>query len=146
MPRFKNRPLEWTDILDRFKKLPKEDHLHNALALIGRLEDEGTMFSSNDSTQRTRWRTACTELARVLRESGARRHGLKQDLATALKDFMHDFEHASCRISQIIYQDANDPDYEDNKERISDWLNLIFKACIYALTSAWTNTQSYNLA
>ena len=79
------------DLVPRFEAEPSSTHVHNALGAIERLGDEGRRFWEGESQQLARWRTGCTELRMIINRLGEQRHLNKQDLATALREFIQEF-------------------------------------------------------
>ena len=141
MPRFDERPLQWIDVLGRFEASSHQTHVHDALALIGRLKDEGRTFWPEGSSQVGRWEEGCTELWTFLNRLGTRRDLNKQDLATALREFIQEFEHTTDRMYQMLYGAVADPNDDDRVTQVFDWFNLVFRSSTYALVSGWLNDK-----
>ena len=115
--------------------------MRDALAFIGRLKDEGRRFWPDGSTQLCRWEEGCTELWSVLNNLGARRDLDKQDLTTAMREFIQEFEHNTGRMYQMLYGAVERPDEDQSVTEIFEWCNLVFRISIYALLSGWINDK-----
>lgn len=133
----KHRRLFLTDLVPRFEAEPSSTHVRNALAAIERLGDEGRAFWEDGSTQLARWRRGCTELRTIINRLGERRHICKQELATALREFIQEFEHHSERILQML---AGESEYE--VDRIARWLDLVYRFATYAMISFWIDDKT----
>ena len=141
--RFKDRHLKLIDLIERFESKSSSTHAYNALAAIGRLKDEGANFWSEGSSQLTRWRRACTELWQFINaELGRRRHIEKQDLATALREFVQEFEHSTNRIYQMMYGICRDSTDDSALERMLRWLELVYRYSTYAIISFWIDDKT----
>ena len=142
MPRFKERQLRLVDMIGRFETKPSSEHVRDALAAIGRLKDDGAAFLDEDSGQLFRWREGCTTLWTFLNRLGERRYVKKQDLATALREFIQEFEHSTGRMFQMLYSTSDDPDNDPDIERILRWFDLIYRLSTYALISFWIDDKT----
>ena len=116
-------------------------HLRDALAVIGRLKDEGRRFWPDGSAQLSRWKEGCTELWTFLNNLGARRNVESQDLATAMREFIQEFEHHTGRMYQMLYGATARPDEDQSVTDIFEWFNLVFRLSIYALLSGWLDDK-----
>ena len=101
MPRYSERRLHLRDLVPRFEKKPSSTHLRNALAAIERLRDDGRNFFEKGSPELSRWQEGCTKLWNFINRLGERRHIQEQDLLTALREFIHDFEHDTGRMLAV---------------------------------------------
>ena len=141
--RFKERHVRLIDLVDRFEAKPASTHARNALAAIGRLNDDGATFWNEGSRQLTRWRRACTELWQFINaELGRRRHLEKQDLATALREFIQKFEHSTDRIYQMLHGISGDPADNSDLERMLRWIELVYRYSTYAIISFWIDDKT----
>ena len=139
MPRFKERQLQLVDLIGRFEANPSSTHVYDALAAIGRLKDDGAKFWDEDSQELRRWRESCDVLWTFLNSTlGQRRHLEKQDLATALREFIQEFEHSTGRMYQMLYSSSNDLDIE----RTLHWFDLVYRFSTYALISFWIDDKT----
>ena len=137
MARFEDRPLRWTDILGRFEKHSHQEHVQNALGMIGALQDHGRTLWPDESPQLIRWDKGCTELWSFLNELGGRRDIQKQDLPTTMREFIHEFEHTTERMHQMLYGETADVENDQKAAEAFDWFNLIFRYSLYGLLSGW---------
>ena len=141
MARFKDRPLQLTDIIGRFETHSHQTHTHNALGLIGALQDYGRDFWPDGSSQLRRWEEGRTELWSFLNRLGTRRDLQKQDLATAMREFIQEFEHTTERMSQMLYGETTDAEDDQKVTEIFDWFNFVFRCSIYSLLSGWIDDK-----
>ena len=114
------------------------------MGLIGALEDQGRRFWTEGSPQLNRWENGCNVLFEFPNSLGARRDLNKQDLATALREFIQEFEHTSERMYQMLYGEGTEPEDEQGLTEIFDWFNLVFRSSIYALVSGWIDDKQDN--
>ena len=141
MTRFDQRPLQLTDLLRRFEADSHQTHVHIALGLISRLNDHGREFWDEDSDQFLRWNKGCMELWRYLNRLGTRRDIDKQDLPTAMREFIQEFEHTTWRMYQMLHGADGGSNDDKNIAGVFDWINLVFRASVYALLSAWIDDK-----
>ena len=135
MKRFKERQPQLSDLIERFEEKPSSTHVRNALGLIERLKDEGANFWDEGSPQLSRWREGFTTLWVFLNNLGSRRY--KQDLATACRAFIPEFEHTKRRLHQMLH---GIPDDHKNSRKIDSILRrfeMLYRASTYALISYW---------
>ena len=142
MPRYRERQLRLMDCVSQFEDEPSSTHLRNAFAAIQRLERDGTALWNEGSRQLSRWREGYTALSDFLNQLGERRHGKRQDLATALREFIHEFEHTTGRMFQMLHSTPDDPDKDTNIERILRWFDLIYRLSTYAVISFWIDDKT----
>lgn len=142
MSRYKERQLRLRDIVNRFEADSSSMHVRNALGAIGRLERDGIALWDEGSNQLSRWREGYTDLSVFLNRLGERRHGKRQDLATALREFIQEFEHTTDRMLQMLHSTSDDPDNDTNIERILRWFDLIYRLSTYALISSWIDDKT----
>lgn len=138
MARFRNRPLRWEDVIGRFEKRPSSEHIHHAQGIIERVNSEGRLLWT-EPARRERWGRACNELRGFVLSLGIRRE--KQDLLTAMREFIQEFEHSTHRMYQMLH---GLPDSDDKAEQIdimAAWFDLIFKASVYALVASWIDDK-----
>ena len=139
MPRFKERQLQLVDLIGRFEANPSSTHVRDALSAISRLKDDGAKFWNEDSQELRRWREYCDVLWTFLNSTlGQRRHLEKQDLATALREFIQEFEHSTGRMYQMLYSRSNDLDIEHTLH----WFDLVYRFSTYALISFWFDDKT----
>ena len=141
MPKYKDRQLELIDLIDRFESSPSGKHTRDALGLIGRLRDDGLVFWDESSPQPTHWREYSDDLWVFLNNLGQRRDSEKQDLQTALREFIQLFEHFERRMDQLLHQFAGRPAFDRKRARIREWTNLVFRISTYAIASFWIDDK-----
>ena len=135
MKRFKERQPQLTDLIERFEEKPSSTHARNALGLIERLKDEGANFWTEGSPQLSRWRAGFTTLWVFLNNLGSRRQ--KQDLATASREFIQEFEHTTGRLHQMLYGIPDDHENYPKMDPILRWFEMLYRASTYAMISSW---------
>ena len=141
--RFSERYGQPIDLVDRFEAEPSSTHARNALAAIGRLQDDGATFWKEGSRQLTRWRDYCTVLSTFLNSDlGTRRHLENQDLATALREFIQEFEHSIYGMYEMLYGIPDDPDDNPELERMLGWFELVYRFSTYAIISFWIDDKT----
>ena len=138
MPRFKERQLQLVDLIDRFEVNPSSTHVRDALSAISRLKNDGAKFWDEDSQELRHWREYCDVLWTFLSTLGQRRHLEKQGLATALREFIQDFEHSTGRMYQMLYSRSNELDIE----HMLHWFDLVYRFSTYALISFWIDDKT----
>ena len=137
MPRFKNRQLQWTDIMERFVDRSSQLHVREALAYIGALRDQGRRFWDADSECLLKWQEYCTPLWKFINDLSRRRDLENQKLETAMREFIHEFEHSTGGMYVLIYGLVGNADGYERIEEIFVWFDLVFRASTYALVSSW---------
>jgi len=110
--------LRLRDLIPRFEAAPTSEHVRNAVAAVQRLDDEGRSFWPAGSNQLSRWERCCNDLLDIINGLGKRRWGQKQDLPTALREFIGEFEHTTYRMLQML---SNRP---DDLEHIGLWCDF----------------------
>ena len=139
MRRFKERQLRLVDLIGRFEANPSSTHVRDALSAISRLKDDGAKYWDEDSQELRRWREYCNVLWTFLNSTlGQRRHLEKHDLATALREFIQEFEHSTGRMYQMLYSRSDDLDIEHTLH----WFDLVYRFSTYALISFWIDDKT----
>ena len=128
--------------MPRFEVMPSSTHVHNALAAIERLQDEGRALWPEGSGNGTRWLRGCTDLWNFINQLGKRRHIDGQDLPTALREFIQAFEHETARMLQMLHSRSGTSDGDSAIERIDRWCELVFRFATYALASSWIDDKT----
>lgn len=141
MPRFRERGLQWSDIMGRFESSSYSIHHLNARALIESLSDEARRFWGRDSRQFRKWEGYCADQLDFLNDSSRRRSSMKQRLETVLREFIQDFEHATGRMHQMLFDSSAGLTNDEELQRILEHFHWVFRASIYALVSAWTDDK-----
>ena len=141
--RFNERHGRLIDYVDRFEAKPSSTHARDALAAIGRLQDDGAGFWDEGSRQLTRWRHYCTVLCTFLNSDlGRRRHLEKQKLATALREFIQEFEHSIGGMDEMLYGISDAPDDNPELERMLRWFEVVYRFSTYAIISFWIDDKT----
>ena len=141
--RFNERHGRLIDYVDRFEAKPSSTHARDALAAIGRLKDDGAGFWDEGSRQLTRWRHYCTVLCTFLNSDlGRRRHLEKQKLATALREFIQEFEHSIGGMDEMLYGISDAPDDNPELERMFRWFEVVYRFSTYAIISFWIDDKT----
>ena len=136
--RFNERKFKLIDLVDRFEAESSSTHVRNALAAIGRLQDDGAIFWDEGSDQLTRWRHYCTVLDQFINaELGRRRYMEKQELYKALREFIQEFEHSTDRMCQMLHGISDEPDDNPDLERMLRWFEVVYRFSTYAIISFW---------
>ena len=134
MTRFSNRPLEWMDVLHRFDEQSSSLHVRYAISYIDRLASDGARLLRDQPSQADRWRQGCQKLKDYI-------HNLRimenHDLATALREFIQEFEHTTFRIYQIRYGIADITDNNLSIPQLVAWFDLIYRTSTYAIIASY---------
>ncbi len=144
MARFDERPLRLVDVLGRFETDSHQTHVHIALGLIGALKEQGRKLWDEDCGQLRRWNDGCTELWGFVNRLGERRDIKKQDLATAMREFIHEFEHTTWRMYQMVHGSCVESSDDKRVTDVFDWINIVFRASVYAVVSGWIGDKQEN--
>ena len=59
-------------------------------------------------------------------------------MATALREFIQEFEHSTQRMYQMLYSRSNDLDIEQTLH----WFDLVYRFSTYALVSFWIDDKT----
>ena len=141
--RFNERKFKLIDLVDRFEAEPSSTHARNALAAIGRLQDDGAGFWDEGSEQLTRWRHYCTVLDEFINaDLGRRRYMEEQELYKALREFIQEFEHSTDRMYQMLHGICDDPDDNPDLERMLRWFEVVYRFSTYAIVSFWIDDKT----
>ena len=141
-PRFHTRQPQLTDFVGRFEAKSSPTHVHDALAAIDQLKDDGANFWDEGSDQLTRWRRSCTTLWTFLNTLGNRRDIEKQDLTVVLREFIQEFEHSTWRMYQMLYGILDDPDNDPALQKMLDWFDFVYKLSTYSVISTWIDDKT----
>ena len=141
MTRFNKRHLQLVDLVGRFEAHPSSAHVRHAIGFIERMRDDGGAFWNEDSQQLRRWREYCTTLLEFLNTLGERRYLQHQDLATALREFIQEFEHSTAGMYQMLYGTADDPENDENIGHMVEWFSLAYRQSTYAILSTWIDDK-----
>ncbi len=140
--RFANRSLEFFDIHHRFEAEPVSMHRRTAQGAIERLRDEGNCLWSEDQKQLHRWREYCNVLwAFIVTDLGKRRNIQNQDLQTALREFISEFEHSTHGMYEMLYGTFEGADSDTRIRNFLQWVELAYRASTYAILSYWIDEK-----
>ena len=137
MPRFDERPLRWIDVIDRFESQSAGLRLRDARGVIERIKDEGTKFFGKNSEELDKWQKECSVLLNFLDDLWQRRDSEKQNLETAMREFIGAFEHSEGRMEQMLYKFSTDLNDSESVRRTVSLIDVAYRASTYALLSAW---------
>lgn len=140
--RFKNRRLEFFDIIHRFEDVSAETHVRSARGAIERLRDEGRKRWEEGSKQLCRWRHYCNVLRKFLiTEIGNRRFVQKQDVETAFREFVSEFEHSMHGMVEMLYGTSETPDNDEFIQNTLAWIEIVYRLSTYAIISYWIDEK-----
>ena len=140
--RFANRSLELFDLHQRFEAKTSSDHSRNAQGAIERLRQEGNNFWSDDQKQLHRWRDYCNVLwVFIVTDLGNRRFNQKQDLATAMREFIGEFEHSTHRMFEMLYGASDDVDSDPNIRKMLSLFEWVYRSSTYAILAYWLDEK-----
>ena len=136
MPRYKNRPLRWPDILGRFEAESYTWHLRNARGLLERIRDDGSQIFDKYPKLLHKWQDYCSVLLTFLAKLWRRRDS-KQNLETAMREFIHEFEHSTEHMEKLLYKISTDLNANEDVRNTRILIDVAYRASTYALLSAW---------
>lgn len=146
MPRYEERPIEWSDVIGRFEALPSSHHARNALGIIGRLGDEGANYWNSDSNELSNWNRYCTVLWTFINDLSERRDLKKQSLETAMREYIQEFEHSRARLIQLLYGTVDYTESNASILKIFELLHWAYLASTYALVSYWIEDKQEHVS
>ena len=144
MPRYKNRPLRWPDVLGRFEAGSYTWHYRNARGLIERISDEGTTFFDKNPKLLHKWQEYCSNLLTFLNDLLQRRS--KQKLETAMREFVHEFEHSTEHMEVLLHKVSTNLNAKEKVGSIRILFDVAYRVSTYALLSAWIPEKHDNLS
>lgn len=125
--------MDLIDLVPRFEDKSHADHTYNAIAALQRLEDEGRLIFSQNAGQLKRWERGCKTLSQRLNAIGG---SSSQYLASDLRDFIHDFEHDSERLHQML-KGVDDDDFVGmSRGEIMAWFSLVYQLSTYGILAS----------
>lgn len=142
MARYRKRQLQAGDLFTRFEKDPSSAHVRNALGAIERLRDEGRCCWKEGSAELRRWLGGCNYLWNFVNRLGERRYVNKQDLPTAFREFIQEFEHHTERTHQMLGSVGDAVGMKSKVERLRHWCDLVYRYSTYALVSFWIDDKT----
>ena len=135
--RFKDRPLELIDLIPRFEGATAGEHHRNARGFIERLADDGAALLKGDPYRAARWKDGCMELREMITHLA---RADRPDLATALREFNHAFEHHTGRIHQMAYGADQSEDKKQVKQ-VLDWIAYTYRFSTYAILANYLDDK-----
>ncbi|MYF98750.1 hypothetical protein F4212_06380 [Candidatus Poribacteria bacterium] len=140
--RFADRSVEFFDVVQRFEAKSSSDHGRVAQGAIERLMQEGSSFWSEDQRQLKRWQDYCNVLWNfIVTDLGNRRFNQKQDLETALREFIGEFEHSTHGMFEMLHGTSEDADSDPSIRNILAWFELVYRSSTYAILSCWIDEK-----
>ncbi len=140
--RFASRSVEFFDLIQRFEAKSSQIHVIGAQGAIERLRQEGDGFWSEDQKQLKRWQDYCNVLwTFVVTDLGNRRFNEKQDLETALREFIDEFEHSTHGMFEMLYGTSEYPDSDPNVRKMFTLFELVYRASTYAILAYWLDEK-----
>ena len=141
--RFRNRDLQFIDLVNQFESQPTSTHIHSALGVIERMEQDGSEFLGEDSKSLERWSRGCSTLHQFINsELHICRFVENQSLETVLRKFFNEFEHTTDRFYQMFHRTVDTPEYDHRLRNFVAWIDLVFRLTTYAIVSYWLHEES----
>lgn len=130
--RYNERSLQPIDLIGRFEAKSSADHCYDAIATLQRLRDDGRRYWRSDPEALKRWNRGCEVLLKFLNTLGGR---TKEPLATVMREFVQEFEHAVGRMYQLLFSESA-PEGEATRERFLSWVEFAYRLSTYAILSS----------
>ena len=125
--------MDLIDAVPRFEDKSAAEHTYNAIAAIGRLNDEGNQLFGTDPERRKRWKRGCDNLQAHVNKLGDR---ASKDLTSVLSDFVHDFEHDSERMNQMLKGVDESQNSGASREEVMAWMSFTYQLSTYAILAS----------
>ena len=113
-------------------------HVRNANALIERMAEEGRRLFGDKPDQNRKWQNGWKDVKQHISRLG---QVTDTDLATALREFIHSFEHQTRRMYQMMFGLADSPNTDSdtpmNVTQLRSWIDLTYRASTYAIISIY---------
>ena len=139
---FADRSVEFFDLLERFEAKSSSDHNRMAQGAIERLRQEGSSFWSEEQKQLKRWQDYCNVLwTFVVTDLGNRRFNQKQDLESALREFIAEFEHSTHGMFEMLFGTSKDVDSDPNVRGMFTLFEWVYRSCTYAIVAYWLDEK-----
>ena len=140
--RFASRSLEFFDLIQRFEAKSSQIHTSGAQGAIERLRQEGDGFWSGGQKQLKRWREYCDVLwIFIVKDLGNRRFNKKQDLATALREFIAEFEHSTHGMFEMLYGTSENVDSDPSIRKMFTLFEVVYRSSTYAILAYWLDEK-----
>lgn len=134
MGRFKNRSLALIDLVPRFEGVTAGEHARNARGFIESLGRDGAALFEDDPDRAVRWKDGCMKLRETIMHLG---RADRPDLATALREFIQDFEHHTARIHQMAYGAEQSEEGKNQTKQVLDWIGYTYRLSTYAIIASY---------
>ena len=133
MTKYRERRPNMSDVIGLYEAYTAAEHTYDSIAAIERLRDEGLLIFRPGTGQRKRWERGCDELKGHV---NAFYGSSSLDLATVVREFIHEYEHTTQRMWQLLFSLPSDPDIDPKLQALRHWFELIFRKSIYAVTAS----------
>ena len=77
----------------------------------------------------------------IVTDLGNRRFNQKQDLATALREFIAEFEHSTYGMFKMLYGTSDDADSDPNVRAMLTLFELVYRSSTYAILAYWLDEK-----
>ncbi|MCY4318764.1 MAG: hypothetical protein OXE76_06140 [Alphaproteobacteria bacterium] len=137
--RFENRSLEFFDVIQRFEQKTVSSHVVMAQGAIERLAEEGRPFWPDGQKQSAKWQVYCDTIRSIILNLSERRFVHKQELETALREFISEFEHSTHGLFKLLH---GVPDEDGSiRQRIITLFEVVYRASTYAILAYWVDEK-----
>ncbi len=136
---FKHRPPEFFDVIQRFEEKTASCHINMARGAIERLAREGQTFWPDSQNKLTQWQRYCDDIRSIIVNLSGRRYGQKQELETALREFIAEFEHSTHRLFQLVHGAPNAGG--SVWQRIISLFEAVYRSSTYAILAYWLDEK-----
>ncbi|MCY4241014.1 MAG: hypothetical protein OXD36_04655 [Rhodobacter sp.] len=137
--RFRNRSVEFFDIIQRFEEKTVSCHINTARGAIERLAEEGKSFWPDGQDELTQWQRYCDVIRSIILNLNERRFVHKQELETALREFIAEFEHSTYRLFQLLHG------VSDEDGSIRRWIitlfEVVYRSSTYTILAYWLDEK-----
>ena len=122
------------DIFDRYKSSTSIDQTYNAIAAIGRVQNDCYRYFKKGSAPFRKWNTECNNLFNLLNKIPVLVRTEKKDAIDVLEEFISEFEHVERRLRQLLdHKSVPETARQGFKNDTDLWLNSAFRFAVYAL-------------
>ena len=128
--------------IQRFEALPSSHHIRNALSLIVRIRQDGVAYFGKNLGQIQSWEEHCNLLYAFLNQDLSQRKYKGQDLAKALREYIHEFEHVSYRLHEMLYGPAFKQGDSKTVLELSTRMKLLYRHSTYAILAFWIDDKT----
>lgn len=125
--------MELIDLVPRFEEKSASEHAYNAIAAVGRLRDDGRRLFKDEPDQQQRWQGGCANLEAHISRLNTRS---SEDFVAVFRDFVHDFEHDSERMYQMLKGVDEAQESGPTRQSILSWLSFTYQVATYAILAS----------